>query len=163
MVAYVRRGETVGAWIYDPVNDEMLSAMKGEGAWLNGARVRVDAATPIESMKGAIARPDVPDKARQTELRQRYLFHGEEGDFRCAGREYKELSRGGRHFTTFRNLMPWDHAPGLLIHGEAGGYSAMADDGKPYSLLRHKGPLLAAPSRESWQALRELIHRNNPQ
>lgn len=159
MVALVRRGETVGGWIFDPVNDEMLSAIKGEGAWLNGTRVKVNKGLHLDEMRGALARLSVPDKARQAELGQRYIFHGEEGDFRCAGREYKELACGGRQFTTFYNLKPWDHAPGLLIHDEAGGHSAMMDDEKPYSFLRHQGPLLAAPSHEAWLALRELIYR----
>jgi hypothetical protein len=44
----------------------------------------------------------------------------------------------------------------VLIHREAGGYSAFLDDGKPYSLTRTGGPLLAAPDRESWQALRRF-------
>ncbi len=159
MVALVRRGETVGGWIFDPVNGEMLSAIKGEGAWLNGTRLRVPAPPLLAAMKGAISPDHVPDKAQQTELRRQYLFHGDPGDFRCAGREYTELSRGGRHFTTFRKLLPWDHAPGVLIHCEAGGYSATMDDDAPYSLQRHSGPFLAAPDRGSWQELRELIYR----
>ncbi len=160
MVALVRHGETIGGWIYDPINREMLWAERGEGAWLNGERLRVPAPPPLAAMKGAISPHDVKDEARRAKLRQRYLFHGDESDFRCAGREYTELSRGGRHFTTYRSLMPWDHAPGVLIHTEAGGYSAMADDGAPYSLMQRKRPLLVAPDRDSWQALRDLIYQS---
>jgi fructose-1,6-bisphosphatase/inositol monophosphatase family enzyme len=160
MVALVRRGETVGSWIYHPVSREMFSAIRGEGAWLDGARLQVATPGPLDAMSGAVSPGLVPDETRRADLRRHYLFHGEPGDFRCAGREYSELSRGGRHFTTYLGLKPWDHAPGILLHSEAGGYSATMDDGKPYSLQRHKGPLLAAPDRESWQALRALIYGN---
>jgi len=160
MVALVRRGEIIGSWIYHPVSREMFSAMRGEGAWLDGARVQVAAAGPLDAMSGALSPGFVPDESRRAALRRHYLFHGDPGDFRCAGREYSELSRGRRHFTTYHGLKPWDHAPGILLHREAGGYSATMDDGKPYSLQRHKGPLLAAPDQDSWQDLRALIYGN---
>jgi fructose-1,6-bisphosphatase/inositol monophosphatase family enzyme len=154
MVALAFCGETVGAWILDPIAGEMLSAVKGEGAWLNGERVHVAAPAAPENMKGAWSYKSVQDKDRRRQLKRYHLFHGDPGDLRCAGREYMELARGRRHFSNFWGLMPWDHAPGILIHREAGGYSAFADDGKPYMLTRTGGPLLIAPDEESWQMLR---------
>ena len=156
MVALASQGETVAAWILDPMAGEMLSAVKGEGAWLNGGRVHVAASTTPEAMKGAWSYKSVQDKERRRQLKQHHLFHGDPGDLRCAGREYMELARGRRHFSNFWGLMPWDHAPGILIHQEAGGYSAFVDDDQPYSLTRHGGPLLVAPDRDSWQALRRF-------
>lgn len=156
MVALASQGETLAAWILDPVAGEMLSAVKGEGAWLNGARVHVARPAAPEQMIGAWSYKSVQDKERRRALKRYHLFHGDPGDFRCAGRDYMELARGRRHFTNYWNLMPWDHAPGVLLHREAGGYSAFADDGKPYSVTRTGGPLLCAPDRESWQALRRF-------
>lgn len=156
MVALAFQGETIAAWILDPVAGEMLSAMKGEGAWLNGERVTVATPAAPEAMRGAWSYKMVQDKERRRQLKRHHLFHGDPGDLRCAGREYTELARGQRHFTNYWGLMPWDHAPGILIHREAGGYSAFADDNQPYRLTRHSGPLLIAPNRESWQALRRF-------
>lgn len=153
MVALASQGETLAAWILDPLADEMLSAIKGEGAWLDGERVQVAAATSPQQMTGAWSYKSIQDKERRRAIKRHHLFHGDPGDLRCAGREYSELARGRRHFTNYYGLKPWDHAPGVLIHAEAGGYSAFADDGLPYSMSRSGGPLLCAPDRDSWQAL----------
>src|ERR1700675_4019087 len=45
MVALVREGETVMSWIHDPVTRRTASAVAGEGAWHDGRRLRVAAAT----------------------------------------------------------------------------------------------------------------------
>ena len=45
------------------------------------------------------------------------------------------LALGLRHFSLYRRLWPWDHAAGVLIHEEAGGYSALLD-GSPYRPTR---------------------------
>ena len=42
---------------------------------------------------------------------------------RCAGLEYMRLADGQIHFSLYSRLMPWDHAPGVLLHGEAGGHA----------------------------------------
>jgi len=52
--------------------------------------------------------------------------------------------------------MPWDHAPGWLIHREAGGHAAQFD-GRPYSPLARTGGLICAPDRASWEAAREAL------
>ena len=49
-----------------------------------------------------------------------------------------------------------DHAPGWLLHQEAGGYSARFD-GTPYSPAITSGGLICAPDRASWQALHEAL------
>ena len=48
---------------------------------------------------------------------------------------------GQLHFLLFNRLYPWDHAPGWLLHREAGGYSA-AFDGTPYRPSRFDGGLI---------------------
>jgi fructose-1,6-bisphosphatase/inositol monophosphatase family enzyme len=60
------------------------------------------------------------------------------------------------HFLLFNRLYPWDHAPGWLLHREAGGYSA-AFDGSPYRATRFDGGLIVAPDETSWQALRNAL------
>ncbi|MBW9088682.1 inositol monophosphatase [Rhizobium wenxiniae] len=47
----LRRGnETICGLVYNPVSDEMFTAMKGEGAYLNGTRLRVSASEDIALM-----------------------------------------------------------------------------------------------------------------
>ena len=49
---------------------------------------------------------------------------------RCAAAEYVCLADGKMDFAIFSKLMPWDHAAGVLLQGEAGGYSAYLDGGR---------------------------------
>jgi len=56
----------------------------------------------------------------------------------------------------FNRLWPWDHAPGWLLHREAGGYAARFD-GRPYSPTVTTGGLICAPDAASWQALRSAL------
>ena len=74
----------------------------------------------------------------------------------CTGREYIDLGRGTLDFARYQRLKPWDHAAGVLIHGEAGGFSALVEDERPY---RPAPPImddtvLLAPDEASWRALR---------
>jgi myo-inositol-1(or 4)-monophosphatase len=47
----LRRGtETICGLVYNPVADEMFTVIKGEGAYLNGERIRVSAQTEIATM-----------------------------------------------------------------------------------------------------------------
>jgi len=66
------------------------------------------------------------------------------------------VAAGHLHFLLFNRLYPWDHAPGWLLHHEAGGYAA-AFDASPYRPTRFDGGLIAAPDQASWQALRDAL------
>jgi myo-inositol-1(or 4)-monophosphatase len=52
--------------------------------------------------------------------------------------------------------MPWDHAAGVLIHAEAGGFSALLD-GTPYAPTRHKGGIISAPDRATYDLIRREL------
>jgi fructose-1,6-bisphosphatase/inositol monophosphatase family enzyme len=78
-------------------------------------------------------------------------------NFRCAAHEYRLVAGGHAHLLVYNKLMPWDHAPGWLIHREAGGHAAQFD-GNPYDPARHRtGGLICAPDRASWQEAREAL------
>ena len=157
MVALVKGGETLAAWIYDPVGSRMLSAERGGGAWLGGERVNVAAGTAPSAMTGTLhaSAYAVPEVARKIQARRRRVSAIK--SLRCAGHEYLRLAAGHMHFSLFTRLMPWDHAPGSLIQAEAGGV-ARTLDGAPYGATSHrKKGLLLAPDEASWQALHETL------
>jgi fructose-1,6-bisphosphatase/inositol monophosphatase family enzyme len=56
-------------------------------------------------------------------------------------------------FSLNAELKPWDHAAGVLIHHEAGGYGALLS-GEAYRPTMTKDRLLLAPDAESWEAIR---------
>ena len=57
---------------------------------------------------------------------------------------------------SWRYLPVPPHAPGWLLHQEAGGYSARLD-GSDYTPLQTDGGLICAPDRASWQAVRTIL------
>ncbi len=77
-------------------------------------------------------------------------------DFRCAAHQYRMLAAGHCHYMIFNRLLPWDHAPGWLLHREAGGYSARFD-GSPYVPTSTGGGLICTPDEASFHALRETL------
>ena len=77
-------------------------------------------------------------------------------DFRCAAHVYRMVASGSCHFVLFNRLMPWDHAPGWLLHREAGGFSARLD-GSAYHPTQSGGGLICTPDEASWQAIREAL------
>lgn len=156
MAAAVRRGEVVGAAIHDPVGGDSALALRGEGAWTeapDGSRhdLRVAAPVPVAQMTGTTSWRYLPPEAR-ARVCANLPRVAASWDYRCAGHEYRLVAGGHCHFLFFHKLMPWDHAPGWLLHREAGGFSARFD-GSPYSPAVTTGGLICTPDEASWQAL----------
>lgn len=157
MAAAIVRGEIVAAIIHDPVGDDTAFAVRGEGAWMeasDGTRkdLRVAAPVPVSWMTGAASWRNLPEPVRDPVYRN-LTGVAAWWDYRCAAHQYRMISAGDCHFLLFARLMPWDHAPGWLLHREAGGYSARLD-GSAYRPDLRDGGLLCAPDRDSWEALR---------
>jgi fructose-1,6-bisphosphatase/inositol monophosphatase family enzyme len=160
MAAAVVRGEVVAAAIHDPIGDDTALAVRGEGAWTetpDGGRseLRVAAPVPAEQMTGNVSWRYLPEPQRGVVCANLPRLGGT-WDYRCAAHEYRMTAAGHCHFLFFNRLMPWDHAPGWLLHREAGGYSARLD-GSDYTPLRTDGGLICAPDRDSWQAVRAAL------
>lgn len=160
MAAAIVNGEIAAAVIHDPVGDDTAFAVRGEGAWMeasDGTRkdLRVADPVPVSWMSGAASWRSLPDGAREA------VYANLAGvaacwDYRCAAHEYRMLAAGDCHFLLFARLMPWDHAPGWLLHREAGGHSARLD-GSDYRPTCRDGGLLCAPDQASWEALRAAL------
>lgn len=145
IVALVRGGRTVGGWILDPLGGRMVTAEAGAGAWLDGTRLAVMPSVPLAELAGSVKR-----SGRLASLVARV---GRKGS---AAHDYIDLVTGRLHFAHYNRLMPWDHAAGVLIHAEAGGYSALTD-GRAYRPRAEEGCLLLAPSAGSWTSLQAII------
>jgi myo-inositol-1(or 4)-monophosphatase len=124
-------GEIVAGVIYDPLRDEMFSAEKGKGSWLNGRAIHVSkTATLQESLTGtgfpSKKRHDNPNVYFYQEVTLR--SHG----VRRAGSAGLDLAyvACGRldGFWEF-NLNPWDTSAGVLLVREAGGTVTHFDGG----------------------------------
>lgn len=163
MAAVVIKGEIIGGLIYDPLGEDWALALRGEGAWfesLEGKRrdMKVAKPAPVREMVGGVSWGYVDEPLRST-LTKNMAKVAAGVALRCAAHEYRLMASGHTHFTFYNKLMPWDHAPGWLIHQEAGGYSALLG-GSPYKPTIHKGGLLCAPDKDSWQALVDALLTN---
>jgi fructose-1,6-bisphosphatase/inositol monophosphatase family enzyme len=160
LLAVASKGETIGGLIYDPVGKDFRFAVKGEGAWARsatGARhdLHVSKGSAVDKMTGVTSWYLMPEPMRSRVAsnlpKARATFA-----YRCAAYEYRLVAEGLIDFSLHYKLMPWDHAAGVLIHAEAGGYSALLD-GTPYDPTKLEGGILSAPSREAWQTLRAAL------
>ena len=153
MVAAVVQGEVAAAWVLDPMSGDMAMALRGEGAFaesLTGARtaLRVAAPVPMAAMLGAISWGYMAPERRARVLPALAALAGVQ-NLRCAAHEWRMAAAGHLHLLAYNRLLPWDHAPGWLLHREAGGYAARFD-GSAYTPLESSGGLLAAPDRATW-------------
>jgi fructose-1,6-bisphosphatase/inositol monophosphatase family enzyme len=160
MAAAIVRGEVVAAAIHDPICDDTALAIRGEGAWTeapDGRRtdLRVASPVPVGEMTGNVSWRYLSEPQRAVVCANLPKL-GACWDYRCAAHEYRMASAGHCHLLFFNRMMPWDHAPGWLLHQEAGGYSARLD-GKPYTPLSTDGGLICTTDRESWRAVRDTL------
>jgi fructose-1,6-bisphosphatase/inositol monophosphatase family enzyme len=158
MVALVRGRETRAGWIHDPVNGRTASASLGEGAWIGSRRLTVAPPTSdIAAMTGTLHAGQFGSKEVGRRIERRRGCVRAVRSLRSAGLEYLRLATGENHFSLFTKLMPWDHAAGVIIHREAGGFSAYFD-GDAYEPHRiDQSGLLLAPDRASWRSLHALL------
>ncbi len=162
MAALAAGGETVLGVILDPLGECWAAAEKGGGAWLhayNGGapeRMRVAAPVPLSEMWGGFNARFLESPLREEVRARASAALHDRYSLGCAGHEHMRAARGVGHFTFHARTMPWDHAPGCLIHAEAGGVQARID-GTPYRPSGLSGGLLAATDRESWRALRNAL------
>jgi fructose-1,6-bisphosphatase/inositol monophosphatase family enzyme len=160
MAAAVMRGTIVAAAIHDPVGDDTALALRGEGAWTEAADgrltpLRVASPVPVAEMSGHVSWRFLPEALRPTVCCNLARF-ASVWDFRCAAHSYRTAAAGHAHMLFYNRLLPWDHAPGWLLHQEAGGYAARFD-GSPYQPAQQTGGLICAPDRESWLAVRAAL------
>jgi len=157
MVALVRRGETVGAWIHEPLGGETQIAVRGQFAWSGDRRLAVARPGPLKQMTGVLYVGARRAPALHARLKALEPELGPQSFQRSAGAEYLGLASGRIHYAIFTRLLPWDHAPGVLIVAEAGGHAAYWD-GEPYRPDAARAvPLLVATTEASWRELRTIF------
>lgn len=160
MAAAMVRGETVAAVIHDPVLGDSAMGLRGEGAWLagEGGKTRdlhVRAAPAPARMSGMASWQYFPEPLRQA-LPGRFPAFAQVASLRCCGQEYRLAATGGCDFLLYGVLNPWDHAPGALLYGEAGGHVRLLD-GSRYSAGRPAAGLLCTADADSWQEVSALL------
>lgn len=118
------KGRTEVAVVYDPMRNELFTASRGQGAQLNGYRLR---GTNAKDLDGTILATGFPFKAKQhanSYINVLGKLFGECADFRRTGSAALDLAyvAAGRVDGFFEiGLKPWDFAGGELLVRESGG------------------------------------------
>jgi len=118
-----RDGTIVAGVIYDPMRDELYTAERGRGAWLNGKPMHV---SRIEALAESLVSTGFPSRKRHDSPNVHFYqeFTLRSHGVRRAGSAALDLAyvACGRleAFWEF-NLNPWDTAAGILLVEEAGG------------------------------------------
>ncbi|BCV66137.1 inositol monophosphatase [Shewanella carassii] len=139
-IAMQYKGKTEVAVVYDPVRDELFSAVRGKGAKLNDFRIRVN---NVNDLNSSLVATGFPFKARQYTETYMKLFtetFSVCADLRRAGSAALDLAyvAAGRVDAFFElGLKPWDIAAGDLIVREAGGTVTDFSGGHNYLLSGH--------------------------
>lgn len=158
IIALAVAGETKAGWIYDPLADDMIHGVLGEGAWDAKGRIRLASpSVDVAAMRGSVPkrprdRLEEMGQAKGTPVPREMLRH------RCCGREYMELIRSQLDFAMYGQLKAWDHAAGVLLHAEAGGHSGRAEHGGIYRPgAMQEGRYILAADEARWRELRDLL------
>lgn len=123
-IALMQRGVVTQALVYDPNRDELFTASKGSGAFVNDRRIRVSPRTRID---GSLIGTGFP--FRELDDIDRYMTMLKAVSLRAAGVRRPGAAAldlayvaCGRYDGFFEiGLMPWDVAAGSLLVSEAGG------------------------------------------
>ncbi len=154
MLALLHNGETVMSCIYRPVDGDGLTAERGSGTILtdlagrsNRVRVPIAADQSLSSMVAALYNKNLAP------LKGKFARISRSG---CAGHDYWNAVEGHLSVLAYRQLHPWDHAPGDLIYREAGGVARMLS-GAPYEpSMPDQIGILCAPTEDVWRRIAEM-------
>ena len=160
-VALERKGEIVAAVTYNPISDELFTAEKGAGAFLNNKRLRVANRTDIHEALIGCGIPHRGSEGQADNRAEIALVQAKAIGIRRLGSVTLELGyiAAGRLDAFWeRNLKPWDLAAGILLVREAGGFTSDCD-GEASPL--QTGNIIAAnadllpQSKKNWQQPRK--------
>ena len=149
-------GEAAVAAVYDPTREELFTAARGEGAWLNGAPVRVSAASAlIDSLLVTGFHYGVQkDPGELIELFEAFIRRSRAvRRLGSAALDLCYVACGRLDGFWEKKLQPWDIAAGALIVSEAGG-RATTVDGQPF---RSRAGSVLATNGHIHQAMLEVI------
>jgi myo-inositol-1(or 4)-monophosphatase len=152
-LALIESGEVKAGVVLDPVRDELFSAVRGQGAWLNDEPL-VAENTGLH-LKRSIAFIDF--KRLPKNLTTRIVSDKPYGSQRNLGSIALELcwlAAGRGHIYLHGSQHIWDYAAADLILAEAGGYAATLQGDQPFSRSLQPRSTYAAIDHnlfEQWQ------------
>jgi myo-inositol-1(or 4)-monophosphatase len=161
-VALEREGEIVAALTYNPILDELYTAEKGAGAFLNSRRLRVAAR---KSLAETVISTGIPHRGRGDHarfLRECQFLMGQVSGLRRTGSAAIDLAwtASGRFDGYIEHgLSAWDIAAGVLLVREAGGAVSDAAGG---ATMLETGSIVAGNPQVQRALLAALVQTTAP-
>lgn len=157
LVALALRGEILASWTFAPVLEEMATAVRGQGAYVNGERILAGAPRPGDDLRVATAHPFYTSEADKRALARLDVPGIAARPCGSAGLEYLKVARGEMDGLAFTWPSAWDHAAGLLLVAEAGGAQSTVD-GVPFRVDRDNAlPFAVGRDEATAVRIRELL------
>lgn len=119
-LALIQQAEVRLGLIYDPVRKECFSAIKGQGAWLNGHKLKLQIDT--SSLNQCIAQVDFKrlPLAMASQLAAKHPYASQR-NFGSGALDWCWLAAGRSQLYLHGGQKLWDYLAGQLILSEAGG------------------------------------------
>jgi myo-inositol-1(or 4)-monophosphatase len=122
----------VAGLVYNPANDEMFTAERGKGAFLNEQRIRAAARRRLADAVIACGMPHFGHGDLELGAKETFAMQEQVAGLRRFGAAALDLAwvAAGRLDGYWeRNLKPWDMAAGVILVREAGGFVSDCDGG----------------------------------
>lgn len=157
LVALAQRGVLLASWTYAPARDQLATAIRGQGAFLDGVRLYSGAPDPGRDLEVATSHPDYTTDEQKDALLGLWTDGVRPRACGSAGLEYLAVARGELDATAFSWEAAWDHAAGLLLVEEAGG-AHLTRAGEPFRITGGNVlPFTTARDAATARRVRELL------
>ena len=134
-IAHLEKGKLSNAVVFDPIKNELWTANRGSGAFLNSNRIRVSQTKDLQSTLIGTGFPFKKPQYLDCYMNTFKAVHPFCSDIRRAGSAALDLA----YLATGRldgfweiALQPWDMAAGVLLIQEAGGFVSDFSGGTQY-------------------------------
>lgn len=149
-LALVQNSEIILGCIYDPLRDEMFSAIKGEGAWLNDRSLQVEKqGRKISQCITQVDLKRLPEKLA-TRLAADHPYASQR-NFGSGALDWCWLAASRSQLYVHGGQKLWDHAAGHLILLEAGGCAADLAGDETFRLSLEPQSVVAATNRGQFE------------
>ena len=132
-IALEREGQLIAGVVYNPANDDMFVAERGQGAYLNNRRLRVSARRNLADCIIGCGIPHLGKRRQHPRfLTEAQILMGQVSNLRRLGAAALDLCyvAAGRYDGYWeRSIQSWDMAAGLVMVREAGGFVTDCDGG----------------------------------
>ena len=128
--------EIICGIIFDPIKDEMFTAEKGNGSYINNRRIRVSSRSKLEDCIIFTGGPKRESKVRELALKEYSNFSSKVlipiRKLGSASLDMAYVAAGRCDGFWQRNLNYWDIAAGIILVKEAGGFVSDFDGENEY-------------------------------